>query len=113
MSASYAETAAEIAAVSDESRERRYCQMRAATDRALKELEELNEAGVTKMTTTLKRRLLKWLKGLPTSCVEVLPDSFEVQEVLDGLFEVQERLFYWHDPDRLVLLDEPEEEDES
>ena len=83
--------------------ERRYAfyRMLNATDRVLWRLEELNRDGVKAIPGDMRMRMRDSLTELPNACMEVYRDSEHVQEVLDSLFEVQERLFRWRDPQRL------------
>jgi hypothetical protein len=79
---------------------RRYAFLRMlqATDRMLWRLEEMNRDGVK----TVPRRVRGELRGLagelPERIREALRDSGQVQDTLDSLFEVQERLFRWRFP---------------
>jgi hypothetical protein len=83
--------------------ERRYAfyRMLNATDRVLWRLEELNRDGIKTIPDGMRSRMRGSLTELPNSCVEVFRDSEQVQEVLDSIFEVQERLFRWRDPQRM------------
>src|SRR5216683_1266316 len=65
---------------------RRYAfqRMLEATDRVLWRLEEMNRDGV---------------KTVPNHVREPLRDCAQVQDTLDSLFEIQERLFRWRYPD--------------
>ncbi len=89
--------------------DRRYAfyRMLNATDRVLWRLEELNRDGVKAIPGDMRGRMRTSLSELPANCIEVYRDSDHVQEVLDSIFEVQERLFRWRDPQRM-----PEEEEE-
>src|SRR5215469_435621 len=89
--------------------DRRYAfyRMLSATDRVLWRLEELNRDGVKLIPGEMRIRMRDSLGELPTSCLEVLRDSEHVQEVLDSVFEMQERLFRWRDPQRM-----PDDEEE-
>jgi len=89
--------------------DRRYAfyRMLNATDRVLWRLEELNRDGIKQIPTDMRGRMKGSLTELPTSCMEVFRDSDHVQEVLDSVFEVQERLFRWRDPQRT-----PDDEEE-
>jgi len=91
--------------------DRRYAfyRMLNATDRVLWRLEELNERRVKTVPGKLRELFLQALAEVPTSCLEAYRDSDLVQEVLDSIFEVQERLFAWHDPTRLPDEDYVEE----
>ena len=89
--------------------ERRYAfyRMLNATDRVLWRLEELNRDGVKQIPGDMRLRMRDSLTELPNACLEVFRDSEAVQEVLDSVFEVQERLFRWRDPQRM-----PDDEEE-
>ena len=89
--------------------ERRYAfyRMLHATDRVLWRLEEMNRDGEKTIPDDMRERIREALTELPVSCIEVFRDSDHVQEVLDSLFEVQDRLFRWRDPQRVA-----DEEDE-
>jgi hypothetical protein len=89
--------------------DRRYAfyRMLHATDRVLWRLEEMNRDGTKTIPDDMRERIREALAELPVQCVEVFRDSEHVQETLDSLFEVQDRLFRWRDPQRSA-----EEEDE-
>jgi hypothetical protein len=89
--------------------DRRYAfyRMLHATDRVLWRLEEMNRDGDKEIPGDMRERIRETLAELPISCIEVFRDTDHVQEVLDSLFEVQDRLFRWRDPQRVA-----EEEDE-
>ncbi|HXM57722.1 MAG TPA: hypothetical protein VOB72_20160 [Candidatus Dormibacteraeota bacterium] len=89
--------------------DRRYAfyRMLNATDRVLWRLEELNRDGVKVIPGGMRVRMRESLTELPASCLEIFRDSDHVQEVLDSVFEVQERLFRWRDPQRM-----PDDEEE-
>src|SRR5215471_17830462 len=83
--------------------DRRYAfyRMLNATDRVLWRLEELNRDGIKSIPDEMRMRMRGSLTELPSACMELFRDSVHVQEVLDSVFEVQERLFRWRDPQRL------------
>src|SRR5919108_5431812 len=83
--------------------DRRYAfyRMLHATDRVLWRLEEMNRDGEKTIPEDMRERIREALTELPVSCIEVFRDSDQVQEVLDSLFEVQDRLFRWRDPQRV------------
>jgi hypothetical protein len=87
---------------------RRYAfyRMLNATDRVLGHLEELNHDGVQELPRPMQQRMRASLRELPNSCMEVYVVSDRVQEVLDSVFEVQERLLRWRDPLRATELEE-------
>jgi len=80
---------------------RRYAfhRMLEATDRLLWRLEELNRDGVTTVPKKVRAELRKVVGAMPDDCRESLRDNGHVQNTLDSLFEVQERLFRWRYPD--------------
>src|SRR4030081_2798880 len=80
--------------------ERRYefARMLAATDDVLGELEQLNLDGEPVLPADVRLRMRSSLDGLPGSCLAAWVDSDQVQDVLDGLYDVQERLFRWRYP---------------
>jgi hypothetical protein len=88
--------------------DRRYAfyRMLNATDRVLWRLEELNRDGIKTIPGDMRSRMRESLTELPKACIEVYRDSEHVQEVLDSVFEVQERLFRWRDPQRLAEEEE-------
>jgi len=89
--------------------DRRYAfyRMLNATDRVLWRLEELNRDGIKQIPGDMRVKMRGSLTELPMSCMEVFRESDHVQEVLDSVFEVQERLFRWRDPQRT-----PDDEEE-
>jgi hypothetical protein len=88
--------------------DRRYAfyRMLHATDRVLWRLEEMNRDGISAIPDDMRGRIRESLDELPGPCIEVLRDSEQVQEVLDSLFEVQDRLFRWRDPQRVAEEEE-------
>ena len=80
---------------------RRYAfqRMLDATDRVLWQLEELNRDGVRTVPKRLRTEIRRLAATMPEQVREPLRDSDRVQESLDGLFDVQERLFRWRYPD--------------
>lgn len=95
---------------------RRYAfyRMLDATDRVLGRLEELNLAGEKVIPGEMRAQIRAALAGLPTVCLAALKDDDRTQTVLDSVFDVQERLLRWHDPDRATDDDEevePPDED--
>ena len=79
---------------------RRYAflHMLQATDRMLWRLEELNRDGVKTVPKRLRGELRELVENMPEDARGALRDSGHVQDTLDGLFEVQERLFRWRHP---------------
>ena len=80
---------------------RRYAFLRMlqATDRALWRLEELNRDGVRTVPKRVRAEICEVVGGMPDQVAEALRDTGQVQDTLDSLFEVQERLFRWRYPD--------------
>src|SRR5579864_582070 len=70
-----------------------------ATDRVLWRLEEMNRDGGKTMPPPVKAELRTVAGTMPRHVGEPLLDCGQVQEALDSLFEVQERLFRWRYPD--------------
>ncbi|TAN33970.1 hypothetical protein EPN29_04890 [bacterium] len=80
---------------------RRYAfqRMLEATDRVLWQLEEMNRDGVKTVPAPVRAELREVFETMPPHVREPLRDCGHVQDALDGLFEVQERLFRWRYPD--------------
>ena len=91
---------------------RRYAfqRMLDATDKALWRLEEMNRDGVKTVPKRVRTQLRQVVATMPNHVREPLRDSGQVQDTLDSLFEVQERLFMWRYPDWQDW--DPEEGDE-
>lgn len=70
-----------------------------ATDRVLWQLEEMNRDGVKNVPAPLRAELRDVVEAMPGHIREPFRDESPVQETLDSLFEVQERLFKWRFPD--------------
>lgn len=70
-----------------------------ATDRLLWRLEELNRDGVKTVPARVRAELKDAVESMPAHVGEPLRDSGKVQDTLDSLFEVQERLLRWRYPD--------------
>jgi hypothetical protein len=90
--------------------DRRYAfyRMLHATDRVLWKLEEMNRDGIKAIPLELREVIRDELVELPAVVSCVFRDTDAVQEMLDSVFEVQERLFRWKDPAHEA--DEDEEE---
>lgn len=90
---------------------RRYAfqRMLRSTDRVLWKLEEMNRDGVREVAPDVRAEIKEAVADLPEGCQDVLRDSPAVQELLDSIFEVQERLFKWRHPD-FLFEDEDERE---
>jgi len=69
------------------------------TDRLLWRLEELNRDGTKTVPKRVREEMRQAIEAMPTSIREPARESSGVQDALDGLFEVQERLFRWRYPD--------------
>lgn len=80
---------------------RRYAfqRMLEATDRVLWRLEEMNRDGVKTVPAPVRAELREVVEGMPNHIREPLRDGGQVQDTLDSLFEIQERLFRWRFPD--------------
>src|SRR5205809_5844786 len=80
---------------------RRYAfhRMLKATDRVLGRLEEMNRDGVKTVPKPVRAEIRGVVEAMPSRIREPLRDSVAVQDMLDSLFEIQERLFRWRYPD--------------
>jgi len=80
---------------------RRYAfqRMLEATDRVLWRLEEMNRDGVKTVPAPVRSELRDAVELMPDHVREPLKDSGQVQDALDSLFEIQERLFRWRFPE--------------
>ncbi|HKW72735.1 MAG TPA: hypothetical protein VJQ08_07905 [Candidatus Dormibacteraeota bacterium] len=80
---------------------RRYAfqRMLEASDRVLWRLEEMNRDGVKVVPKRLRAEIREVVAGMPPHVGEPLRDRGIVQDTLDSLFEVQERLFRWRYPE--------------
>ena len=87
-------------AVINRQNRRRYAFLRMlqATDRLLWRLEELNRDGVKTVPRSVRGELQQIAGSMPAPVREGLRDSAQVQDALDSVFEVQERLFRWRFP---------------
>jgi hypothetical protein len=79
---------------------RRYAfqRMLEATDRVLWRLEELNRDGVTSVPKRVRKEVRAVVSTMPAAAREALRDRGKVQDTLDSVFEVQERLLRWRYP---------------
>jgi hypothetical protein len=82
-----------------------------ATDRVLGRLEELNRDGVSRVPKRVRTEVRDVVRAMPQGVSEPLRDTGHVQDTLDSLFEIQERLFRWRYPDWHDF--DPDEVDES
>ena len=80
---------------------RRYAfqRMLEATDRVLWQLEEMNRDGVKHVPAPLRAEIRVVVEAMPGHIREPVREDGHVQDALDSLFEVQERLFRWRFPD--------------
>src|SRR5438105_12155385 len=80
---------------------RRYAfhRMLQATDRVLWRLEEMNRDGVKTVPKPVRAQIHEVVGRMPAQVREPLGESGAVQDMLDNLFEIQERLFRWRYPD--------------
>lgn len=80
---------------------RRYAfhRMLQGTDRLLWRLEEMNRDGEKVVPRRVRAAIRKLGATMPAEVSEPLRDTSRVQDALDSLFEVQERLFRWRFPD--------------
>jgi hypothetical protein len=62
-------------------------------------LEEMNRDGVKTVPKPVRAELREVVGTMPIHVGEPLRDTGQVQDTLDSLFEVQERLFRWRYPD--------------
>src|SRR5258708_35997680 len=69
------------------------------TDRGLGRREERNGEGVKRVPVKVRAELREVVEAMPNHVREPLRDGGQVQDTLDSLFEVQERLFRWRYPD--------------
>jgi hypothetical protein len=93
---------------------RRYAfqRMLEATDRVLWRLEEMNRDGVKTVPAPVRAVLREVVDSMPHQVREPLRDGGQVQDTLDSLFEVQERLFRWRYPDWQDVEPEGDESDD-
>jgi len=80
---------------------RRYAfqRMLQSTDRVLWLLEEMNRDGVKVVPKPIRAEIREVVEAMPNAIAEPLRDNGGVQDTLDSLFEIQERLFRWRYPD--------------
>ena len=80
---------------------RRYAfhSMLRTTDRILWRLEEMNRDGVKTVPKRVREEIREAVDDMPTGIREALRDTVAVQDTLDGVFEIQEKLFRWRYPD--------------
>jgi hypothetical protein len=75
--------------------DRRYAFQRLlqATDKVLWRLEEMNRDGVKALSAHDRTDIKVTLDELPQPCLDLFRDTEKVQDVLDSVFDIQERLF--------------------
>ena len=80
---------------------RRYAfhRMLKTTDGILWRLEEMNRDGVKSVPKRVREQIHVAVAEMPADVREAFRDTAAVQEMLDSLFEIQERLFRWRYPD--------------
>src|SRR2546423_12702106 len=80
---------------------RRYAfhRMLKATDKVLWRLEEMNRDGVKTLNQDQRVEIRDNLGELPQECLDIYQDTERVQDVLDSVFEMQERLFRIRNPE--------------
>lgn len=81
------------------------------TDRVLNALERLNLHGTKEIPGDVRQQARTAIDTLPNDVREVYVDKGNVQETLDSVFEVQERLFRLGGPPR--AYDEPDDPDDD
>ena len=69
------------------------------TDRVDWRIEELNRDGIKTLPRVVREEIHEGVDGMPEPVRAALRDSGSVQDTLDSLFEMQERLFRWRYPD--------------
>lgn len=81
--------------------DRRYAfyRMLNATDRVLWRLEEMNRDGIKTIPEPMRSEIRETVDELPGPCHDAFRDSERVQETLDSVFDMQECLFKWRNPD--------------
>jgi hypothetical protein len=90
----------------DNARRYAFHRMLRATDKVLWRLEEMNRDGVKSLSNQQRVEIRDNLGELPQECLDIFRDGERVQEVLDSVFEMQERLFRYRHPE--FNLDEDE-----
>lgn len=90
----------------DNARRYAFHRMLRATDKVLWRLEEMNRDGVKTLSHQQRVEIRENLGELPKECLDIYRDGERVQEVLDSVFEMQERLFRYRHPE--FNLDEDE-----
>jgi hypothetical protein len=70
-----------------------------ASDRVLWRLEEMNRDGVKEIPEPVREEFQGELDPLPPHVKDNFRNTGQVQETLDSLFEMQEALFKWRNPE--------------
>ncbi|MGH7862811.1 MAG: hypothetical protein ACRENM_08265 [Candidatus Dormibacteraceae bacterium] len=83
----------------DNQRRYRFQRLLQATDEVLWRLEEMNLAGERRIPDPSRLEFRDSLEELPEDYQRIYRDSEVVQETLDSIFEIQERLFRERDPE--------------
>ncbi|HVB76316.1 MAG TPA: hypothetical protein VNI34_00685 [Candidatus Nitrosotalea sp.] len=83
----------------DNQRRYRFQRLLQATDEVLWRLEEMNLAGERRISDPFRAQFRGTLDELPDDFRRIYRDSEVVQETLDSIFEIQERLFRERDPE--------------
>src|SRR5207247_629875 len=68
-------------------------------DRGIWSLEGMNRDGVRTVPKRVRVEIREVVGTMPIHVAKPLRDSAQVQDMLDGMFEIQERLFRWRYPD--------------
>lgn len=82
----------------DNARRYAFYSMLHTTDRILWRLEEMNRDGLRRLDAAQRRHIRRVFECLPSDVMRVFRDSDQVQVVLDSIFDMQERLFKWRNP---------------
>lgn len=85
----------ELEAETRRDNDRRYAfqRMLQATDKVLWRLEEMNRDGVKVLPKDVRSDIRVALDELPQPCQDLYQDTEKVQDALDSVFDIQERLF--------------------
>lgn len=76
-----------------------FYRMLQASDSVLGRLEEMNRDGVKSVPDEVRAEFQGALEQLPGHVKESFRNTGVVQETLDSLFDLQEELFKWRNPD--------------
>ena len=83
----------------DNERRNAFYRMLQVTDSVLWRLEEMNRDGVKQVPEPELEKMKESLTAVPIPARQAFRDTGAVQEALDSLFEVQEALFRWRNPE--------------